>query len=107
MRLYIDNLAYATTEQGLKKAFEAHGTVTHCRIPLGQRTGVNQGFGYVVMKLEAEANKAIRALNASKLDGKKIEVRESRQQKKRAVAEPPRFIQARTTKPPKPRRKLT
>jgi len=82
VKLYVDNLAYATTVQQLNNAFAAHGTVLDCRIPLDKRTGIYQGFGYVVMPQDSEAKKAIKALNATVLDGNKIRVRESRMKKK-------------------------
>jgi RNA recognition motif-containing protein len=105
MRLYVDNLAYVITEHELRDAFEAHGSVDECRIPKNLRTGIVQGFGYVVMKLDAEANSAIAALNESTLGGKKLAVRESRQQGRGKLQATPVSRAAKSLKPPAPRRK--
>jgi len=106
MRIYVDNLAYVTTEQELRNAFAAHGAVDDCRIPQNLKTGIVQGFGYVVMKLDAEANKAIAALNDSIMDGKKLAVRKSCQQGRGRLPATPLSRTASARRPANARRKL-
>ena len=59
MQIFIGNLAYATTHQGLRQAFEAYGTVEGVSIPLDWATGGSRGFGFVEMPNAMEAAAAI------------------------------------------------
>ena len=43
MQIFIGNLAYSTTHQGLRQAFEAYGTVEGVSIPLDWATGGSRG----------------------------------------------------------------
>ena len=49
MEIYVGNLAYATTDEGLKTAFAAHGEVTAVRVVTDRMTGRSKGFGFVTM----------------------------------------------------------
>lgn len=77
MDIYCGNLAYATTDDGLKAAFAAYGEVTSARVVADRMTGRSKGFGFVEMPNAEEANAAIAALNGSELDGRNIRVNES------------------------------
>jgi len=77
MDIYVGNLAYATTDDGLKAAFAAHGEVTSARVVTDRMTGRSKGFGFVEMPDRAQAQAAIDALNGQELDGRTIRVNES------------------------------
>src|SRR5574344_256187 len=77
MDIYVGNLAYATTDDGLKAAFAAHGEVTSARVVSDRMTGRSKGFGFVEMPDRAQAQAAIDALNGQELDGRTIRVNES------------------------------
>ena len=77
MDIYCGNLAYATTDDGLKAAFAAYGEVTSARVVTDRETGRSKGFGFVEMPNREEAQKAVDALNGSELDGRPIRVNES------------------------------
>ena len=77
MDIYCGNLAYATTDDGLKAAFAAYGEVTSARVVRDRMTGRSKGFGFVEMPNREEAQKAIDALNSKELDGRPIRVNES------------------------------
>ena len=49
MEIYVGNLAYATTDDGLKAAFAAYGEVTAVRVVTDRMTGRSKGFGFVTM----------------------------------------------------------
>jgi len=75
MTIYVGNLPYELTEAELRKAFEAFGGVEATRIlPSKFNEGQNRGFGFVDMPVEAEAIRAVRALNGSELRGRRIRV---------------------------------
>ncbi len=77
MEIYVGNLAYATTDDGLKAAFAAFGEVTAVRVVTDRMTGRSKGFGFVTMPDAAQAQAAIDALNGQELDGRAVRVNES------------------------------
>jgi RNA recognition motif-containing protein len=77
MDIYCGNLAYATTDEGLKAAFAAYGEVTSARVVTDRMTGRSKGFGFVEMPNAEQAEAAIAALNGSEMDGRPIRVNES------------------------------
>ena len=77
MEIYVGNLAYATTDDGLKAAFAAFGEVTAVRVVTDRITGRSKGFGFVTMPDAAQAQAAIDALNGKELDGRTIRANES------------------------------
>lgn len=83
MRLYVGNLAYATTSEGLETAFAAFGTVSSATVISDRDTGRSKGFGFVEMDDDAEAKTAIRELDGTDLDGRMIKVNEARPQERR------------------------
>ena len=77
MEIYVGNLAYATTDDGLKAAFAQYGEVTAGRVVTDRMTGRSKGFGFVTMPDAAQAQAAIDALNGHELDGRTVRVNES------------------------------
>ena len=77
MDIYVGNLAYATTDEGLKAAFAAYGEVTSARVVTDRTSGRSKGFGFVEMPNREQAQAAIDALNGQELDGRPIRVNES------------------------------
>ena len=66
MDIYVGNLAYATTDEGLRAAFAAYGEVTSARVVTDRMNGRSKGFGFVEMPDRAQAQAAIDAFNATK-----------------------------------------
>src|SRR5512137_2012722 len=77
-RLYVGNLSYSTTEDKLRAAFEPYGTVASATIMLDRMSGRSRGFGFVEYANEADAKKAIDALNGADVDGRALTVNEAR-----------------------------
>jgi RNA recognition motif-containing protein len=77
-RLYVGNLSYSTTEDKLRAAFEPYGTVASATIMLDRMSGRSRGFGFVEYANEADAKKAIEALNGADVDGRSLTVNEAR-----------------------------
>ncbi|MEG1480176.1 MAG: RNA-binding protein [Kiritimatiellia bacterium] len=77
MDIYVGNLAYDTTEDGLRGAFSQYGEVASARVVTDRMTGRSKGFGFVEMTSAEEGNAAIAALNGADLDGRAIRVNES------------------------------
>jgi RNA recognition motif-containing protein len=79
MRLYVGNLAYSTTENGLREAFEKFGTVTSSVVVIDRMSGRSRGFGFVEFATQPEAEAAIDALNGQEVDGRAIVVNQARE----------------------------
>ena len=77
MDIYVGNLAYATTDDGLRAAFAAHGEVTAARVVTDRMTKRSKGFGFVEMPNREEAQKAIDAINGNDFQGRALRVNES------------------------------
>lgn len=75
MKIIILNLSRATTEEELKKTFEAHGEVASCDLVLDKEKGTSKSFGFVEMPNAKEAEAAIAALNGTKFQSNKIRVK--------------------------------
>ncbi|MEK7298360.1 MAG: RNA-binding protein [Candidatus Margulisiibacteriota bacterium] len=73
-KLYIGNLAYATTEQSLKDTFSQAGNVVSASVITHRDTGRSKGFGFVEMSSEEEAKRAMELFNGKDLDNRKIRV---------------------------------
>jgi len=72
-RLFVGGLAWETTADDLRAAFEPFGPVADAIIVMDRGTGRSRGFGFVVMSHKDTA-KAIAALNGSELQGRPIVV---------------------------------
>src|SRR5215510_13785555 len=83
-KVYVGGLSYATTDKQLGDLFAAHGTVESARAIMDKFSGRSTGFGFVEMSSNAEAQKAIQALNGTEFDGRNITVNEARPQERRS-----------------------
>lgn len=73
-RIYVGNLSFGTEEEGLKGAFQKFGEVGSVSIIMDRDTGRSKGFAFVEMPDDENAMEAIKNLNGSVLDGRKIRV---------------------------------
>ena len=78
MNIYVGNLSYQATEDDVRKAFEAFGTVASVNIIADKYSGASKGFGFVEMPNREEAAAAIDGLNGNDLAGRSINVSEAR-----------------------------
>ncbi len=78
MKIYIGNLSYSTTDEGLRAAFESYGAVESASVVVDRVTNRSKGFGFVVMPNDEEAQQAIEGLNEQELDRRTLRVNEAR-----------------------------
>jgi RNA recognition motif-containing protein len=83
-KLYVGNLPYSATEQGLTAKFAEHGTVESAKLITDRDTGQSKGFAFVEMSRDSEANAAIAALNGVDYEGRPMKVNEAKPQEKRS-----------------------
>jgi cold-inducible RNA-binding protein len=77
-KIYVGNLSFQTTESDITQAFSGFGPVESVSIITDRDTGRSKGFGFVEMADQADADKAISALNGTDLDGRNLTVNEAR-----------------------------
>src|ERR1700758_3341329 len=76
--IYVGNLVWDATADDLLELFEAHGKVTRAQVITDRETGRSRGFGFVEMEDDAEAQKAIDALNGQSHNGRPLTVNEAK-----------------------------
>jgi len=76
--IFVGNLSFGTTEDAIRTLFEQYGTVERVNLITDRDTGQARGFGFVEMSVNADADKAIAALNGRELDGRALNVNEAR-----------------------------
>ena len=77
-KIYVGNLSFGATEDGVRSLFEAHGEVESVSIVTDRDTGQARGFGFVEMNDDGEAKAAIAALNGIDYEGRTLNVNEAR-----------------------------
>ena len=73
-KLYVGNLSYDTTEDGLRTMFAKAGTVVAVDMIKDRDTGRPKGFAFITMNNQEEAENAIKMLNEKMLDDRAIRV---------------------------------
>ena len=77
MKLYIGSLPYSTTESDLRTLFGDFGDIDELSLVKDRHTGESKGFGFIEMKRNSDADKAIKALNGSVFQGRNIKVNQA------------------------------
>ena len=75
-KLYVGNLAFATTSDDLRDAFSQFGTVTSATVITDRETGRSRGFGFVEM--DSGAEQAVEGMHGKELGGRTLNVNEAR-----------------------------
>jgi RNA recognition motif-containing protein len=73
-KLYVGNLSYDTTEEGLRDVFAQAGTVVAVDMIKDRNTGRMKGFAFVTMSSSDEAQNAIKLMDEKMLDDRAIKV---------------------------------
>ncbi|MDR1788277.1 MAG: RNA-binding protein [Treponema sp.] len=76
-KLYVGNLSYQTSEDGLTNRFSEFGTVVSAKIVCDRDSNRSKGFGFVEMGTDEEAAAAIAGTNGKDLDGRQLRVNEA------------------------------
>ena len=76
--LFVGNMSFQTTEADLKALFQSFGQVGRINVVTDRETGRARGFAFVEMPNDAEAAKAIAALDGREMGGRNLKVNEAR-----------------------------
>ena len=77
-KLFVGNLSYQTTEEGLKAFFEADGkSIDHVKVVTDRESGRSRGFAFVEFASDEDAQKAMETLDGKELDGRPLRIAEA------------------------------
>lgn len=76
--LFVGNMSFQTTAEDLRALFEPFGQLARVHVATDRETGRARGFGFVEMPNDAEAAKAIAALDGKDVGGRNLKVNEAR-----------------------------
>lgn len=82
-KLYVGNLPYSVNDASLKEMFAAVGEVVEAKVILDKFSGRSKGFGFVTMKDDETAQKAVKELNGKEIDGRALRIDVARPMKPR------------------------
>lgn len=71
-KIFVGNLSFKATQDEVRDAFSAFGTVVSVAIPTDKETGRPRGFAFVEMASEAEAQAAIDGMNNKEIGGRPV-----------------------------------
>lgn len=79
-KLFVGGLAWKTTTDDLRRAFEAYGEVSDAKVIMDRDTDRSRGFGFVTFSDDSAAVSAIGEMDGKELDGRMIRVNEANQE---------------------------
>ncbi|EKD77999.1 MAG: glycine-rich RNA-binding protein, partial [uncultured bacterium] len=82
-KIYVGNLSYNTTEDGLRDYFSQYGTIEEIKLIIDFNTGRSKGFGFITYGSAQDCENAL-AANGVELDGRKLKVNIARDDNRRA-----------------------
>ena len=80
-KLYVGNLSFDSTDEGVNALFSKHGTVEKVSLITDRDTGRPRGFGFVEMST-ADASRAMQALNGTDFEGRTLKVSEAQERER-------------------------
>lgn len=83
VEIYVGNLSYDVSEKDVAGLFEPFGRIVEVRLIQHKNSGRSKGFGFVVMQNRSEAEKAIRTLHNTEMNGRRIVVNEAHSRSER------------------------
>lgn len=73
-KLFVGGLPWATTDEGLLKAFEEFGEVEEANVVCERDTGRSRGFGFVTFVSPEDAQSAQEAMHEQEIEGRQVRV---------------------------------
>ncbi|HLC39234.1 MAG TPA: RNA-binding protein [Patescibacteria group bacterium] len=82
-KLYVGNLPYTLTDDGLKELFAGIGEVAEAKVIVDKFSNRSKGFGFVTMVDDKTAESAIKEMNGKDIEGRAIVVNVARPMRER------------------------
>ena len=73
-RVYVGNVNFRTTEEGLRDLFSQYGEVISVKMVSDRDSGRYRGFSFVEMASEEQANAAVEALDGTEVDERPLKI---------------------------------
>ena len=73
-KIYVGNLPYSATEEGLKTLFSEAGEVVSVNLIKDRDSGQSKGFGFIEMINQESMEKAIKQLNGYMMEDRALKV---------------------------------
>ena len=80
-KLYVGNLPFTATEATVRELFAPHGAVEKISLITDRDTGNPRGFGFVEMS-NADAARAMQALNGTDFGGRSLKINEAQERER-------------------------
>jgi cold-inducible RNA-binding protein len=77
-KLYVGNLPYAVNDASLSEMFAEFGEISESKVIADKFSGRSKGFGFVTFANEADAAKAVEAMNGKEIEGRALNVNVAR-----------------------------
>jgi RNA recognition motif-containing protein len=81
MTIWVGNIRYDCTgpegEAALRELFQPYGEIMRVSIPNSVTPGRNRGFGFVVFALDSDAERAMKELNGTGFQGRRLVLHEA------------------------------
>ncbi|CAL1354538.1 unnamed protein product [Linum trigynum] len=100
--LYVTGLSTRVTDRELEDHFAKEGKVASCFLVVEPRTRISRGFAFVTMDSVEDANRCVKYLNQSVLEGRYITVEKSRRKRPRTPT-PGHYLGLKNTRDEGPR----
>lgn len=71
-KLFVGSLPWSIDDDQLKQIFSQAGNVVSAQVVKDRDSGRSKGFGFVEMSTDEEAQNAVKNLNGSEVEGRKI-----------------------------------
>lgn len=88
IELYVGNLSKLTTNSDLRFLFSQAGKVIEAKLSMNVKSGEPQGFAFVIMSAQSEADKAVNMFNGFSLFEHELIVRLSKPRPQRGLKDP-------------------
>lgn len=76
-KLYVGNLPFSVEQKKLQELFAEFGEIEEAVVIADKFSGRSKGFGFVTFKEDADADKAISAMNEKDIEGRALKVNEA------------------------------
>jgi RNA recognition motif-containing protein len=77
-KLYIGNLPYSFNDEDLANVFADYGEVASSTVITDRDSGRSKGFGFVELEDDKMADKAIKELDGTEVEGRNLKISEAR-----------------------------